>query len=768
MEPVFSWSSDGVSAWLRGLDASLQQYTFEQWKLSGIDLLQLSSQRLQTLGVQKIGHQEIILDAVEKLCSLTYGLSGESMSSVTEKLRAVAHSLQISIQSRWHVNTYDGYKSTNIPTQELQLVLELLTAAKSLYFLLNRHQYTGLGECDGAHSIITLCKELDLIIHKHENTVFEKEKDIISVSRHLESLCDDIQSSAPESLLTHTAQLQSVELVPVAPEDQLGIEITSTPSSQHYVTGTVAESPTEYSEKILEGDEVLQVNGQIVVGWSRQNLVKKLKENPKGVKLLLRRIPLPAESKTQTQPTQSVSSQEEKEDDEEEKSSRGSGSIRSYSFRAAVCSPDVEQSAEQEEPELFSNHRADGNHSLQEHRLGPDSDVERRSPSPLNLDSSRVRVGSWPDMGATVDEADNKKIFKGTRTAMSRRRVSCRELGRPDCDGWLWKKRKELSVFMTQKWQRFWFVLKGVTIYWYTSQQEEKAVGMAKIGSYSIESAGEHKRKYVFKMFHPRFQNFFFAADNVTDMSKWINCLITAIRKYKKLQQNPSDFETECYSETESEEEVSNSPRLLKKKVSMKTQSNTLPRALGKKPKPALAAISPAGGSKAAGAVDEMGELLNKLKEGGVSLIGQNQPITHDQLRRSFIRRNKNPVINEKVHTLRALQSTLKAKEAELQLLNKLLEDTELTPVKYRQWKQHHGELYQDIEKLTTAKPTQMTTKTVSSEDVGACRLSLSDGEQLVDAEVPSDGEHSPSLTGFARTHSQRAESSSSDNFFYI
>lgn len=56
-------------------------------------------------------------------------------------------------------------------------------------------------------------------------------------------------------------------------------------------------------------------------------------------------------------------------------------------------------------------------------------------------------------------------------TAMSRRRVSCRELGMPDCDGWLWKKRKDSSVFIAQKWQRFWFILKGSALYWYTSQQ---------------------------------------------------------------------------------------------------------------------------------------------------------------------------------------------------------------------------------------------------------------------------------------------------------
>lgn len=58
--------------------------------------------------------------------------------------------------------------------------------------------------------------------------------------------------------------------------------------------------------------------------------------------------------------------------------------------------------------------------------------------------------------------------------------------------------------------------------------------------------------------------------------------------------------------------------------------------------------------------MDEMGMMINNIKEGGVSLIGHEQPFTHDHFRKSFIRRNKNPIINEKAHTLRALQSTLK------------------------------------------------------------------------------------------------------------
>lgn len=62
-------------------------------------------------------------------------------------------------------------------------------------------------------------------------------------------------------------------------------------------------------------------------------------------------------------------------------------------------------------------------------------------------------------------------VVPGMTTAMSRRRVSCRDLSRPECDGWLWKKRKDSGVFIAQKWQRFWFVLTGPSLYWYTSQQ---------------------------------------------------------------------------------------------------------------------------------------------------------------------------------------------------------------------------------------------------------------------------------------------------------
>ncbi|KAK9959964.1 hypothetical protein ABG768_010048 [Culter alburnus] len=782
MEPVSSWTTERVTEWLKGLDAPLHQYSLSEWQLSGSDLLQLSSSRLEKLGVHKIGHQELILEAVEKLCALTYSVGGDNLRSLTEKLRAVAHTLQMSIQGRWRVNTIDGQSTTKLPQQVLQAVVDVITASNGLASMLSRYQFAQQTGYTANEKVTALCKDLDNTVHK-ETAVFEKEKDIISICRQLVAVCDEILTVSPLPLLTHTAQLESVDLVPASPGDHVGIEITTTGSRNHFVTGTAAESPTEISEKILAGDEVIQVNGQIVVGWSRTNLVKKLEENPNGVTLVLRRLPGFLKRKE----SRAKSEREEEEEEEEEKNrhslfGRVAASVRSLSFRSAS---DGTHHFRREKSALSSDQSSNEHHSntLKPHLPGSDSQrasrnslevssSAERSPSPIDQELKRASTSSCPDMAGLRDEKENKKSStKGTRTAMSRRRVSCRELGRPDCDGWLWKKRKEANVFMTQKWQRFWFVLKGPTLYWYTSQQEEKAEGLIKIGSYSIESAGEHKRKYVFKMCHQRFQNFFFAADNVNDMSKWINCLIAAIQKHKKLVQSQPDSEEDCYSETESEEESSRSPLSHRKKLNTKTQtqSNTLPRTKGKQNRMSEPlTISQAGGSKIAGNVDEMDEMFHSLKKGGVSLIGQNQPTTHDQLRKSFIKRNKNPVINEKIHILRALQSTLKAKEAELHLINKILEDSEFSAQKFRQWKQFNEELMQDIDRQhkQTESPSIDTASRATDEASG---LTLSDGEQLVDPETPDDGRST--LTDdqvLMQTHTTVMGETPTENYFYI
>lgn len=55
-----------------GLDDCLQQYikNFEREKIGGDQLLRITHQELEDLGVTRIGHQELILEAVDLLCAL--------------------------------------------------------------------------------------------------------------------------------------------------------------------------------------------------------------------------------------------------------------------------------------------------------------------------------------------------------------------------------------------------------------------------------------------------------------------------------------------------------------------------------------------------------------------------------------------------------------------------------------------------------------------------------------------------------------------------
>lgn len=54
--------------------------------------------------------------------------------------------------------------------------------------------------------------------------------------------------------------------------------------------------------------------------------------------------------------------------------------------------------------------------------------------------------------------------------SISKRRISCRDLGQGDCEGWLWKK-KDAKTYFSQKWKKYWFILKDTCLYWYMNEE---------------------------------------------------------------------------------------------------------------------------------------------------------------------------------------------------------------------------------------------------------------------------------------------------------
>uniref|UniRef100_A0A8C5N687 Connector enhancer of kinase suppressor of Ras 2b n=1 Tax=Gouania willdenowi TaxID=441366 RepID=A0A8C5N687_GOUWI len=476
MEPVSKWSASQVVDWMKGLDDCLQQYVcvFERGGVSGERLLRISHAELEELGVSRIGHQELILEAVDLLCALNSGLETESVRTLAHKLGASAKNLQNFISGRRRSSQSESRSSRRLPNDLLTSVVDLITAAKSLLAWLDRSPFAVVADYSVTrNNVIQLCLELTTIVQQ-DCTVFETENKILHVCKTLSEVCEHIVCVSSDPLVSQSAHLELVHLTNIKPSEGLGMYIKSTYDGLHVITGTTEASPADRCKKIHAGDEVIQVNHQTVVGWQLRNLVGSLRADKGVVSLTLKKRP---------------------------------------------------QSTLSSAPALLKNMRW----------------------KPLALQQSSSL------------QSKNKKKSKGRALAsLSRRRVSCKALGRGDCEGWLWRKRDAKGYF-SQKWKKYWFVLKDNCLYWYINEEDEKAEGFVSLPEFKIDRASECRKKYAFKACHPKVKSFYFAADGVDDMNRWLSRLNMAAVGYAERERIRQ--EQDYWSESEHEEDTTSSPK---------------------------------------------------------------------------------------------------------------------------------------------------------------------------------------------------------------
>ncbi|XP_053470882.1 connector enhancer of kinase suppressor of ras 3 [Ictalurus furcatus] len=293
MEPITQWTPTQVVDWMRGLDDSLQQYIpkFEKEKIDGQQLLKISHQDLEELAVSRVGHQELILEAVDLLCALNYGVETENLKTLVGRMRAASNNLHNCASERRRSPSHDSSTSNKPPNEFLTAVVELIGAAKGMLAWLDRTPLRGISDFTSIKNrIIQLCLELTTTVQK-DCAVYEMEEKILEVARVLTEVCEATRRTTFDPLKSRTTCLEEVHITDVKPEEGLGMYIKSTYDGLHVITGTTENSPADRTQRIHAGDEVVRVNQQTVVGWHLKNLVSKMKEKPHSVLLTLKKRP---------------------------------------------------------------------------------------------------------------------------------------------------------------------------------------------------------------------------------------------------------------------------------------------------------------------------------------------------------------------------------------------------------------------------------------------------------------------------------------------
>ncbi|XP_023410932.1 connector enhancer of kinase suppressor of ras 2 isoform X4 [Loxodonta africana] len=923
MEPVSKWSPSQVVDWMKGLDDCLQQYikNFEREKISGDQLLRITHQELEDLGVSRIGHQELILEAVDLLCALNYGLETENLKTLSHKLNASAKNLQNFITGRRRSGHYDGRTSRKLPNDFLTSVVDLIGAAKSLLAWLDRSPFAAVTDYSVTrNNVIQLCLELTTIVQQ-DCTVYETENKILHVCKTLSGVCDHIISLSSDPLVSQSAHLEVIQLANIKPSEGLGMYIKSTYDGLHVITGTTENSPADRCKKIHAGDEVIQVNHQTVpliprsptssVATPSSTISTPTKRDSSALQDLY--IPPP--------PAEPYIPRDEK------------GNLPCEDLRGHMVGKPVHKGSEspnsfldQEYRKRFNIVEEDTVLYCYEYEKGRSSSQGRRESTPtyensllrymsnekiaqeeymfqrnskkdtgkkskkkgdkstspthysllpsLQMDALRQDIMGTPVPETTLYHTfqqsslqhKSKKKSKGPIAGKSKRRISCKDLGRGDCEGWLWKKKDAKSYF-SQKWKKYWFVLKDASLYWYINEEDEKAEGFISLPEFKIDRASECRKKYAFKACHPKIKSFYFAAEHLDDMNRWlnrINMLTAGYAERERIKQEqdywsesdkeeadtpstpkqdspPPPYDTyprppsmSCASpyveakhsrlsstETsqsqssheEFRQEVTGSSAVspIRKTASQrrswqdlietpltssglhylqtlpledsvfsdsaaispehrrqstlptqkchlqdhygpyplaesermqvlngnggKPRSFTLPRDSGFNhccPNAPVSACDPqddvqpteveeeeeeeeeegeaAGenvGEKSESREEKLGDslqdLYRALEQASLSPLGEHRISTKLEYKLSFIKRCNDPVMNEKLHRLRILKSTLKAREGEVAIIDKVLDNPDLTSKEFQQWKQMYLDLFLDICQTTTS-----------------------------------------------------------------
>ncbi|KAJ8315636.1 hypothetical protein KUTeg_007786 [Tegillarca granosa] len=262
-----NWNADQVAEWLRGLDDAILPYVhfFLNNGIDGKKLLLLTHSDLEKLNITKLGHQELILEAVDLLQTLRYGYETENLQYLALQLGCKARSLHNEIQASSKEN--DRNKANT-----------LQTPFEGIYDL-----------CLLRNTIIKTGLELVTIAQKESN-VHDLEDSIMKNSTKLADICDGLVINNTDALHLQPASLE-IATIRKKQGEELGMHIQSAYYGVHVIGGVKDMSPAELCGKIEKGDEVIQVNYQTVIGWQLKKLVNTLKEKPKEVILLLKKRP---------------------------------------------------------------------------------------------------------------------------------------------------------------------------------------------------------------------------------------------------------------------------------------------------------------------------------------------------------------------------------------------------------------------------------------------------------------------------------------------
>ena len=282
---VLEWKAEQVADWLRGLDDVVYPYAhfFLNNDVTGQRLLNMTVDDLYKLHVEKLGHQEMILESLELLRNFQYNLDQENLQYFCLRLSCKARSLY----NEMSLNLPKVGEKQVVRAPVMSSVADVLDSVRLLLSWLERKPFDLSHEYHTVRTTL-ISLSLELATNAQRDTFAEQPMDVIrSCCDKLALLADKVIQDFTDPFILQPASLDVANVRKKA-EEELGIVLESGLHGVHLVTETRMLTP---SARVEPGDEIVQVNYQTVVGWQTKKVVQLMGENPVQLILTLKKRP---------------------------------------------------------------------------------------------------------------------------------------------------------------------------------------------------------------------------------------------------------------------------------------------------------------------------------------------------------------------------------------------------------------------------------------------------------------------------------------------
>ncbi|XP_045446317.1 uncharacterized protein LOC123654461 [Melitaea cinxia] len=280
---IAEWTPDQVAEWMSGLGPKVAQYVPELHKqgLNGAKLLTLRCDDLEYLGIHIIGHQELLLEAIEHLRNFHYEISRECVQQLALRVSSAASSLARAL--RHHMDA-------RLETQSLADVARTVHAVKPLVCWLDSWPLcSGSPLAERKTALLKLSLEAATCAQR-DRFAEQPARAVAAAAAAVAAVADYIIQDVSDPTILQPASLDAVSLR--QGERALGFEVLRSLCGHHQLAHLRFASPAHASGLVHEADEIVQVGGKCVIGWSGEAVERACADAARGageLQLRLRR-----------------------------------------------------------------------------------------------------------------------------------------------------------------------------------------------------------------------------------------------------------------------------------------------------------------------------------------------------------------------------------------------------------------------------------------------------------------------------------------------